>query len=121
MSHIHYCEAAGHEWRCHSADCVCLCGTRLEDLDHVECPIELRACGEHQLSSSVPTRIDSERLRSLANLGEMIAAWAEASERHVGLCLLCGESVENEQGLIPGTQIHACDAGRALQARSLLR
>jgi len=48
MSHKHYCDVAGHEWVCTDITCECICGKLMEDGDHSECPIELRACPEHQ-------------------------------------------------------------------------
>jgi hypothetical protein len=49
MSHRHYCDFAGHDWKCSSQDCECLCGFPTEGHDHSECPVELRACPEHAL------------------------------------------------------------------------
>ena len=48
MSHKHYCDVGGHEWVCTDITCECICGKLMEDGDHSECPIELRACPEHQ-------------------------------------------------------------------------
>jgi hypothetical protein len=45
--HIHYCDAAGHEWQC-SENCECFCGLPMEQGNHSECPVELRACPEHK-------------------------------------------------------------------------
>ena len=47
MSHTHYCDIAGHEWTCEEDTCSCICGVLMEDGEHSECPIELRACPEH--------------------------------------------------------------------------
>jgi hypothetical protein len=48
MSHRHYCEVTGHDWQCSSPECECICGSRMEEGDHCECPVELRPCAEHE-------------------------------------------------------------------------
>jgi hypothetical protein len=51
--HNHYCDAAGHEYEC-SDDCECICGLPMENSDHSDCPIELRACPEHPADQERP-------------------------------------------------------------------
>jgi len=46
--HRHYCDTVGHDWQCSSAECVCICGLRMEGNDHSDCPVELRPCPEHE-------------------------------------------------------------------------
>jgi len=48
MSHKHYCDVEGHEWQCSDGSCECVCDLLMEEGNHSECPIELRACPEHQ-------------------------------------------------------------------------
>jgi hypothetical protein len=61
MSHIHFCDYAGHEWKCNgialrplagdSKPSVCTClihQVPLADGDHTTCPVELLACPEHR-------------------------------------------------------------------------
>jgi hypothetical protein len=59
MSHMHWCDFAGHEWRCEGyatrmydtepSPCVCVQhGVSMEAGDHIECSIELLACPEHR-------------------------------------------------------------------------
>jgi hypothetical protein len=48
MSHRHYCDVVGHDWQCSSADCECVCDFLMEEGDHSDCPVELRACPEHE-------------------------------------------------------------------------
>lgn len=60
MSHLHYCDVAGHEWQCGGAALrplagdtelsLCICGTcqvPMEEGDHSQCAIELLACPQH--------------------------------------------------------------------------
>ena len=47
MSHRHYCYVSGHDWQC-SDGCACICGLPMEQGDHSDCPVELRACPEHK-------------------------------------------------------------------------
>jgi hypothetical protein len=47
MSHTHFCHVARHPWRCESSECICMCKRKMERGDHSRCPIELRACPEH--------------------------------------------------------------------------
>ena len=44
--HRHFGEVVGHYWQC-GDDCICICGLPMEQGDHSDCPIELRACAEH--------------------------------------------------------------------------
>jgi hypothetical protein len=48
MAHEHYCDVAGHRWTCDSDECECICDTPMNEGDHSACPIELRACPEHE-------------------------------------------------------------------------
>ncbi len=59
MSHRHYCDVDGHEWRCTDAACECICAFLMEQGDHSECPVELRACPEHQ-DVQLPASSNSE-------------------------------------------------------------
>ena len=45
--HRHYCDVAGHEWQC-GGNCECICGLPMEQGNHSDCPVELRACPEHK-------------------------------------------------------------------------
>ena len=45
--HMHYCDVAGHEWQC-GGNCDCICGLPMEQGNHSDCPVELRACPEHK-------------------------------------------------------------------------
>ena len=47
MSHRHHCDVTGHDFEC-SDDCECFCGLPMEQGDHSDCPVELRACPEHR-------------------------------------------------------------------------
>lgn len=121
MSHAHYCDVAGHEWLCRSVDCLCICQIRLEDGDHSQCPVELRACPEH-LSHSVSEPLDERgRIEVPANIGDMLARWASSSESNIGWCLLCDSPIRDEDDLLPGTHTHDCETGRVLDARNLSR
>ena len=59
MSHKHYCDAEGHEWQCTDSTCECVCDLLMEQGNHSECPIELRACPEHQ-DVQLPESADDE-------------------------------------------------------------
>lgn len=61
MSHIHFCDVAGHYWECDGSalrsltgktePSICICEKHrvpMEEGDHSECPIELLACPEHR-------------------------------------------------------------------------
>jgi hypothetical protein len=51
------------------------------------------------------------------NLEEMFHAWADAREPNIGWCLLCNGPIRTEDDLIPGTNSHNCEEGRALEAK----
>ena len=46
-SHQHFCYVAGHRYECRE-DCECICGLPMNGYDHTDCPVELRACPEHE-------------------------------------------------------------------------
>ena len=46
--HKHWCDVVGHEYECADQSCGCVCGEQMEGHDHKDCPIELRACPEHE-------------------------------------------------------------------------
>jgi hypothetical protein len=49
--HRHFCEVYGHDWQC-GEDCNCLvCGLPMNGFDHRDCPVELRPCPEHGLTT----------------------------------------------------------------------
>ena len=52
------------------------------------------------------------------NLEEMLLNWAESDDRGIGLCLLCGQVIGSEAELIPGTPLHNCSKGHALEANN---
>jgi hypothetical protein len=45
--HNHYCSEGGHYWECLDSTCECICGVLMDEGDHEDCPVELRACPEH--------------------------------------------------------------------------
>ena len=45
--HEHFCYVTGHRYECRE-DCECICGLPMNGNDHTDCPIELRACPEHE-------------------------------------------------------------------------
>ena len=95
MSHRHYCDFAGHHWQC-AGDCECCCGLMMEAHDHSDCPVELRACAEHEAEAarSIAEAIASEPKPSLVQRWhgrprcECGCAEAELSEV-VGWCFHC--------------------------------
>jgi hypothetical protein len=45
--HRHYCPVVGHNWPCDDPTCECICGVPMEQAEHDDCPVELRACAAH--------------------------------------------------------------------------
>ncbi|MGB7848540.1 MAG: hypothetical protein WBL63_23205 [Candidatus Acidiferrum sp.] len=61
--HHHYCDFAGHRWECTSPECECFDhNVSMENGDHSQCRIELRACPEHEAEQqqSIAEAMDSE-------------------------------------------------------------
>ena len=94
MSHRHYCDVEGHEWVCTDNTCECICNELMEDGDHTECPIELRACPEHHQQR--PVLSDDElsdffgHLSSDAEKPHCECGCAAAHhEEVVGFCVWC--------------------------------
>jgi hypothetical protein len=61
MSHLHFCDFAGHDWECEgmavrqvaqdSKPTPCMCikhSVSMDDGDHSDCPVELLVCPEHR-------------------------------------------------------------------------
>jgi len=66
MSHRHYCDAAGHDWKCRSRKCVCICREPMHRADHSKCPVELRACPKHRAEAHTNTAPAVEKTASKA-------------------------------------------------------
>jgi len=49
------------------------------------------------------------------NLEELYQRWVESDEPNAGICFQCGQMITCEADLIPGTNSHNCEAGRALE------
>ena len=50
------------------------------------------------------------------NLEEMLAAFVNDQEEKVGWCLLCNSAIRTENDMIPNTNTHDCEKGRAFDA-----
>ena len=50
------------------------------------------------------------------NLEEMFEAMTSCEGEMVGWCLLCNSPIHTEANLIPGTNSHDCEQGRAMDA-----
>ena len=96
MSHRHYCDFAGHDWKC-AADCECICGLPMEGNDHSDCPVELRACPEHadEQQRSIEEAMSSEPDPAL------VQKWRERPSCECGC-------VETESSEVVGWCLH-CD------------
>lgn len=134
MSHTHFCDIAGHPWQCDSSECICICQEPMGQGDHERCPIELRACPEHdgeQISiadreqgapgvvSSSATRTEPEgwgRLEPIAPaIEEKLSEWFNSDRESLGFCCLCGHSIRTEADFITGRSTHNCAEGRAFE------
>ena len=95
MSHKHYCDVEGHEWQCTDSTCMCICDEPMEQGDHSECPVELRACPEHprQLPESSDDESFSDFLENLQSDAENPHCECGCADAHreevVGFCVWC--------------------------------
>lgn len=99
MAHQHYCDVGGHIYRCSSPECRCICDSPSEKGNHLDCPIELRACPEHehgitsaelevvQDPGAVPIEFPAVMLENLSLSND-------DSKTYVGFCLWCGHGYE---------------------------
>src|ERR1039458_9845490 len=55
-----------------------------------------------------------------ANMEEMLEHFFEHRSEVLGWCLLCDSAIRTEDDLLPGTDTHSCEPGRALEARAAL-
>jgi hypothetical protein len=95
MSHRHYCDYAGHDWLC-AGDCKCICDFPMEENDHSECPVELRACPEHSveqkrsIAEAMSSEPDPAFVQKWHERPSCECGCAEAeSSKIVGWCLHC--------------------------------
>lgn len=96
MSHRHFCDFAGHDWQCSSQECECICGLPMEGHDHSDCPVELRACGEHSeaqrqsIAEAMSQQPDPESIQKWQERPHCQCGCAEAkTNKIVGFCLHC--------------------------------
>jgi hypothetical protein len=108
----------------------------MEQGDHSRCPIELRACSEHdneQVSivngeRGVPSVVDSSatrtepegwgRLEPIApEIEERLSEWFASDRESIGFCCLCGNPIPTEDDLIPETNTHNCAEGRSFREK----
>jgi len=95
MSHRHYCDFAGHDWQC-SEGCECICGLLMEGNDHSGCPVELRACPEHEaeaarsIAEALASEPDPASIQKWLDRPHCECGCDEAELRHVvGFCVWC--------------------------------
>jgi hypothetical protein len=97
-SHRHGCYVTGHDYEC-SEECECICGLPMNGNDHSDCPIEVRACPEHQFVQNQP--ISAEELPEVVEI-KFPEDWQHTNQPHcqcgcadadssqvVGWCLWC--------------------------------
>src|ERR1039458_3117171 len=51
------------------------------------------------------------------NLEEMLLEWSACEQPNVGFCFLCRQPIPSAANLIPNTNTHNCEAGRALEEK----
>jgi len=59
-------------------------------------------------------------IRIPANINEMLEHFFDNRGEALGWCLLCDSAIRTEDDLLPGTDTHNCEPGRALEARAAL-
>ncbi len=134
--HRHCCDVTGHEYQC-SDDCECFCGLPMEQGDHSDCPVQLRACPEHQGKTACPISevgsdavasdfsiLSPERQRAVPHC-ECGCAAADRSKM-VGWCLWCDHGYVHYSRVIesrhfanncPGAPHELKEAERAMLAK----
>jgi hypothetical protein len=55
-------------------------------------------------------------IRIPENMDEMLEHFFEHRGEVIGWCLLCDSAIRTEDDLLPGTDTHNCEPGRALEA-----
>ncbi len=55
-------------------------------------------------------------IRIPANMDAMLEHFVEHRGEVLGWCLLCDSAIRTEDDLLPGTNTHNCERGRAIQA-----
>lgn len=133
MSHRHFCDEVGHEYDCSSADCECICGLLMEEGDHSECPIELRACPEHKPEQDrrmAEAMLAAEGCASFENGNEPLpplphcdCGCADIQGESVGFCLWCSHSYQDYSPAIENQHFahHCPNAPQELKDAALAR
>jgi hypothetical protein len=102
--HNHWCAVVGHEYECNDQSCVCVCDQLMEEGDHADCPIELRACPEHP-EGGVHEDAEPDANAVQIDFSFMSQEGQQSSpnckcgcadlETSVGFCLWCGHQYVN--------------------------
>ena len=71
---------------------------------------------ENNEETTVSEHHDGVPIRIPANIDEMLEHFVEHRGEVIGWCLLCDSAIRTEDDLLPGTDTHDCEAGRALEA-----
>jgi len=117
----------------------------MEGHDHSRCPIELRACPEHEVDQLSGTEfeegaaigVQSDEARGSSDvcgsepmkdgwvplaptppdIEVKFEEWAASERESIGFCFLCGGPIDSEADLISGTNTHNCPEGRSFEAK----
>jgi hypothetical protein len=121
----------------------------MEHGDHSRCPIELRACSEHdneQVSiahreqgatgglqeataggcsatrTEQPQHEDWARLEPMSpEIDQKLGEWFSSERDSIGFCFLCGNAIPTESDLIPDTNTHNCAEGQLFEEYKKIR
>jgi hypothetical protein len=97
MSHKHWCDVAGHDWECNDSACMCFCGERMEQGDHSDCPIGLRACPRHPVPYGLAEGEEpgGVPIQFPADIAAKAERAAQQLEQYGAVCLWCGHGYED--------------------------
>jgi len=94
--HHHFCDFAGHRWECTNTECECFDhNVSMENGDHSQCRIELRACPEHEaeaaqaIAEAMSAEPDPALVEKWQDRQHCECGCAEAERRIVGFCMWC--------------------------------
>jgi hypothetical protein len=133
MSHRHFCDSAGHYWKCEgtavrqfaegSEPTPCMCikhSVSMDDGDHSECPVELLACPEHRYEQLRQMSDPSECNLLISEDATGSSAFTNKDDRlTVDFCLWCNRDFYTIAEVMEhnGDGVDACPVFRAMVSK----
>jgi hypothetical protein len=99
MAHQHFCGDGGHHYDCARSGCMCFCDVRCDTGDHTDCPVELRACPEHEHGITTGELEAAKEAGAVPiqfppDMPEKLSRVLRGSTPYAGFCIWCAYRYE---------------------------